>query len=167
MKENERKYRVRRVESTEDREWVGEVYRSWGAEFVVTRGREVFHQQTEGFYAVDAAEQRVGLVTFEVIEDQLEIITLDAFERFDGVGTALTAAVLEYARSAQIRRVWLITTNDNIEAIRFYQRRGFTIADVHVGEIEHSRKLKPSIPMTGNFGIPLRDEIEFEIWLPA
>lgn len=146
---------------------MGEVYQSWGAEFVVTRGRKVFHQQTEGFYAVDSSGQRVGLVTFEVIEDQLEIITLDAFDRFAGIGTALTNAVLEYARATQIRRVWLITTNDNIEAIRFYQRRGFTIADVHVGQIKQSRKLKPTIPMTGNFGIPLRDEIEFEIWLSA
>ena len=63
------------------------------------------------------------------------------------------------------RRAWLITTNDNLDAIRFYQRRGFTIATVHAGAIEQSRTIKPSIPLVGSYGIPIRDEIEFEMLL--
>ena len=45
--------------------------------------------------------------------------------------------------------------------MRFYQRRGFVLAGVYPGAIEQSRRIKPQIPRVGNFGIPIRDEIEF------
>jgi hypothetical protein len=73
--------------------------------------------------------------------------------------------VEEVARKRGCRRLWLIATNDNLDAIRFYQRRGMTIAAVHANALAHSRKLKPSIPETGQHGIRLRDEIEFEMLL--
>ena len=60
------------------------------------------------------------------------------------------------------KRVWLITTNDNLDAIRFYQRRGFMISAIYKNALEFSRKLKPSIPTIGRYGIYMRDEIEFE-----
>ncbi|MEW5797207.1 MAG: GNAT family N-acetyltransferase [Candidatus Zixiibacteriota bacterium] len=108
---------------------------------------------------------KLGLVTYEIIGDQCEVVTLDAFTQFAGVGTALMERVIDTARASGCRRVWLITTNDNLDAIRFYQKRGFTIGAVHVNAIAHSRTLKPSIAMIGNYGIPIRDEIEFEMVL--
>ncbi|UCC16424.1 MAG: hypothetical protein JSU58_08645, partial [Dehalococcoidales bacterium] len=60
-----------------------------------------------------------------------------------------------------------ITTNDNTHAIRFYQRYGFKIATIYPNSMEEARKIKPEIPFTGNDGIPLRDEIEFEIHLKS
>ena len=60
----------------------------------------------------------------------------------------------------------LVTTNDNTSALRFYQRRGWVLAAVHVGGIEASRRIKPSIPARGNDGIPIRDELELECALP-
>lgn len=150
---------------TEDREWVLGVIRGWGADFVVTRGRKVFAAELPGFIARTSEGNNVGLVTFEIAGDQCEIVTLDALEKFQGIGGALVEHVKTAARSAGCRRLWLITTNDNLDAFRFYQRRGFTIAAVHVNALEHSRRLKPSIPVIGAYGIPLRDEIEFEMLL--
>lgn len=149
-----------------DHEWVKQVFlQYWGADFVVTRGRCVTSSQVDGFYAVDRHEDRLGLVTFQIIGDQCEIVSLDAFVQFAGIGTALVTAVKKAASAAACRRVWLITTNDNLDAIRFYQRRDFQLAQVHRHAIELSRKLKPSIPLLGNFGIPIRDELEFEMLL--
>ncbi len=148
-----------------DLEWVEEVFWSWGADFVVTRGRKVYPTDTEGFYAADTSGDRVGLVTYQVTGDQCEIVTLDAFVKFRGIGTALMDRVAETVRQRGCRRLWLITTNDNLDAIRFYQKRAFTIAAVHVNSLEESRRLKPVIPKIGQHGIPLRDEIEFEKWI--
>jgi ribosomal protein S18 acetylase RimI-like enzyme len=158
------RYSIKPVTDT-DKGWVLEVVRGWGDDFVVTRGRKVYPTDIEGFYAVDILGQRIGLITFEVVGDQCEIVTLDAFEKFRGIGTALIEKVREVAAERGCRRLWLITTNDNLDAIRFYQRRGFTIAAVHVNALAVSRRLKPSIPEVGWHGIPLRDEIEFEMTL--
>jgi Acetyltransferase (GNAT) family len=68
-------------------------------------------------------------------------------------------------REAGCRRVWLITTNDNLRALRFYQRRGFRLVAVHPDALARSRELKPSIPEIGLDGIPLRDELELELLL--
>jgi len=125
----------------------------------------VYPTQIEGFYAEDEDGERVGLVTFEIIDEQCEIVTLDAFRKWQGIGTVLLKKVCEVARSRGCKRLWLITTNDNIDAIKFYQRRGLTIAAVHVNAMEFSRSIKPTIPLIGMNKIPLRDEIEFEIIL--
>jgi len=82
-----------------------------------------------------------------------------------GSGTALMEAVAAAARDAGCRRVWLITTNDNLRALRFYQRRGFRLAALHRDALDRSRELKPSIPDVGLDGIPLRDELELELTL--
>ncbi len=146
-----------------DKNWVLEIVRGWGADFVVTRGRKIYPTELEGFYAVDDSGKKLGLVTFEIVGDQCEIVTLDAICRFSGIGTTLVDKVRELAVTRGCKRLWLISTNDNLEAIRFYQRRGFTIATIHVNALAESRKLKPSIPEVGQYGIPLRDEIEFEM----
>ncbi|MBU0984556.1 MAG: GNAT family N-acetyltransferase [candidate division Zixibacteria bacterium] len=153
--------RIRPV-SDHDRPWVTEIVRGWGADFVVTRGRKVYPQTLAGFLAENDKEEKLGLVTYEIIGDQCEVVTLDALRQFAGVGTALMARVEKAARVEGCRRLWLITTNDNLDAIRFYSRREFTIAAVHVNALALSRKLKPSIPTVGCYGIPMRDEIEFE-----
>ena len=72
-------------------------------------------------------------------------------------------AVRLLARRQGCTRLWVITTNDNVDALRFYQRRGFRLVRVHRGAVDRSRaRLKPEIPSVGAYGIPLRDEIELE-----
>jgi GNAT superfamily N-acetyltransferase len=104
-----------------------------------------------------------GVLTYIVDGDECEVLTLHAEPRRSGAGTALLDAVARTARRAGCRRLWLITTNDNVDALRFYQRRGFRLAALHVGAVHHSRaRLKPEIPEVGDHGIPLRDELELE-----
>jgi N-acetylglutamate synthase-like GNAT family acetyltransferase len=157
-------FTIRPVED-KDRPWVLEIIRGWGADFIVSRSRKIFAADLPAFIAEGLDGAKLGLITYEIIGDQCEVVTLDAFTQFAGVGTALMNRVIDTARAQGCRRVWLITTNDNLDAIRFYQKRGFTIASVHVGAIAHSRTMKPSIPLIGHYGIPIRDEVEFEMWV--
>ena len=94
--------------------------------------------------------------------EQCEVLTLHATEQWHGVGTALIEAVEHLAAGHGCARLWLITTNDNVDALRFYQRRGFQLAAVHRRAVDDSRRLKPEIPVAGAYGIPMRDEIELE-----
>ena len=69
------------------------------------------------------------------------------------------------AKSLGCSRITLITTNDNLPALRFYQKRGFDMVRLYRNAVEHSRKIKPEIPLTGMDGIPLKHEIELEMTL--
>ncbi len=70
----------------------------------------------------------------------------------------------ERAAELGCSRIFVITTNDNVEALRFYQRRGFRLAELRAGDVDRSRReLRPEIPEVGEFGIEIRDEIELEL----
>lgn len=104
-----------------------------------------------------------GVLTYVLDRDACEVLTLHAAERGGGVGTALLRAAEDVARDAGCARLWLITTNDNVDALRFYQRRGFRLAALHRGAVDDSRsRLKPDIPVVGEHGIHLRDELELD-----
>lgn len=107
----------------------------------------------------------VGLATYHLDGDSCEIVTLDSLVEGRGIGSALVAEIEKAATAAGCRRLWLVTTNDNLAALRFYQKRGFVLVAVHPNALEQSRQLKPSIPTVGVDGIPLRDEIELEMLL--
>jgi GNAT superfamily N-acetyltransferase len=151
-----------RVVGEDERRWMESHKESlFHGDVVVSRGR--VHRPTElaGFVALLGGE-RVGLATYDMRGTQCELVTLDALLTWRGIGTTLLAAVEDQARAAGCTRLWLITTNDNVDALRFYQRRGFRLAALHANAIEESRRLKPSIPAVGHFGIPITDEIELE-----
>jgi ribosomal protein S18 acetylase RimI-like enzyme len=150
----------------DDRAWVRQMVRElWGADYVVSRGGTIHYPHTlPGFMAMHA-EERAGFITYHIEGDQCEIVTLDSLRPSIGIGAALIAAVKDGARAAGCARVWLITTNDNTHALRFYQKRGFMLAALHRNAIAEARKLKPQISLLGNDGIPIRDEIELEIML--
>ena len=147
-----------------DREWVRETLRQLWGETVVSRGAVHDPTALPGFVAEEGGD-RVGLLTYRVDGADCEVVTIDAFPEGAGAGTALLDAAARAARDAGCGRVWLITTNDNLRALRFYQRRGFRLVAVHPDALERSRELKPSIPEIGLDGIPLRDELELELVL--
>ena len=147
-----------------DREWVRETLRELWGETVVSRGAVHDPTALPGFVAEEGGE-RVGLLTYRIDGADCEVVTIDAFPEGAGAGTALLDAAAAAAREAGCGRVWLITTNDNLRALRFYQRRGFRLVAVHPDALERSRELKPSIPEIGLDGIPLRDELELELTL--
>ena len=136
----------------------------WGSNRVVSRGVIYYPQNLPGFVALLNGE-KVGLVTYNIVDKSCEIVTLDSIRPSTGVGTTLIESVKDVAIRSGCKRLWIITTNDNMNALRFYQKRGFVLVAVHRNALEQSRKLKPEIPLIGNDGIPLRDEIELEIML--
>ncbi len=87
---------------------------------------------------------------------------MNAIEEGRGIGTALLDKIESLAKQKNCKRLWLITTNDNVDALRFYQKRGYEIRAVHLHSIEESRKIKPQLPLIGKYGIPIRDEIEMD-----
>lgn len=148
----------------DDRKWVrAKLAELWG-ETVVSRGRVHDPAALPGFVAEKGGD-RVGLATYRIEDGDCEVVTIDAFPQGGGAGTALLDAAAAAARDAGCRRLWLITTNDNLRALRFYQRRGFRLAALHRDALVRSRELKPSIPEVGMDGIPLRDELELELTL--
>jgi ribosomal protein S18 acetylase RimI-like enzyme len=105
----------------------------------------------------------VGLLTYIPGPDHAEILTFHVSGQWRGVGTALLLELERIAKNAGWTRLFLVTTNDNVDALRFYQRRGFRLAQLRSGAVDDSRsRLKPEIPRTGNYGIPLRDELVLE-----
>ena len=113
--------------------------------------------------AVDGGEP-AGLLTYILGEDGCEVLTLHTAIQWQGAGSALLHAVANLARDAGCARLWLVTTNDNVDALRFYQRRGFRLRALRAGAVDEARRgVKPEIPWIGDHGIPLRDELELEL----
>ena len=149
----------------DDRDWVAAlIEKEWASTKIVTRGKIHHADELPGFAAI-ANNKPVGLVTYRIDDKECEIITLNSLSRRIGIGSALVEAVKRVALDSNCKRLWTITTNDNVDALRFYQKRGFKLVAVHRNAVERSRKLKPEIPLVGKDGIPLRDEIELEITL--
>ena len=136
----------------------------WGDEFVIAHG-VVYRPDTLDGFIVSNGDEWVGEITYAFSGNDCEIVSLDSLREGQGIGTKLMDAVLEEAREQKCKRVFLITTNDNLHALRFYQKRGFELVAVHRGAVNESRRIKPSIPLIGNDDIPLRDEIELEMIL--
>ncbi len=153
-----------RAITPEDREWIRDLLTErWGAPEVVSRGHVHQVDTLPGFVACgDRTDERCGLTTYNIAGPNCELVTLDSIRERCGVGTGLIDAVANVARAAGCTRLWLITTNDNTPALRFYQRRGFRLVALHANALEQSRRLKPQIPMHGMENIPLRDELQLE-----
>ena len=146
----------------EHREWLKQkVKEIFTSRYVFSRG--VAHDTTQlpGFIAVKD-NKILGLATYKIKDSECELVTLDTFEQWKGIGTMLINVVEEEARKHECGRMWMITTNDNLDGLRFYQRRGYVICAVYPGNVEENRREDPSIPLKGNYDIDIRDEIELE-----
>lgn len=159
-----------------DREWVAHFLdERWGTTQIVSRGKAVYGHLLPGFMAErggadveedvsekDRQAENIGLITVHIGEKECEITTLDSLDESMGVGSALVEAVENWAQEAGVKRLWLVTTNDNLEALKFWQKRGYELVSVHRNAIADARRIKPQIPITGLNGITIRDEIELE-----
>jgi ribosomal protein S18 acetylase RimI-like enzyme len=143
----------------DERGWVRSTVRErWSSEIVVAHGVVYEPARLPGFVAEEEGAP-VGLLTYVLEGDACEIVTIDALEEGRGIGSALLGAV----KGLGARRLWLITTNDNVHAQRFYERQGFTLVAVDEGAIDRARRAKPEIPLVGNDGIEIHDELEYEL----
>lgn len=134
---------------------------NWGSTVMVSRGHLHELHKLPGFIAVEEGQIK-GIVTYAVAGDSFEMVSLDSFAEKKGIGSQLIECVVNEAKKQGLQKVWLITTNDNINAIRFYQKRGFVMTHLYIGAVEEARKLKKEIPQTGYDGIPILHEIQFE-----
>ncbi len=135
--------------------------KQWGTTAIITRGKCQDAARLTAFVALLRGE-RVGLLTYHIDGKECEIVSLDSLVKVRGIGSTLVEKVKVTAQKAGCQRVWLITTNDNLHALRFYQKRGFTLSALYPNALEHTRKMQPETPLLGIEEIPLRDEIELE-----
>src|SRR4051812_33014648 len=102
----------------------------WGSTRMATRGRLIDVSRAPGFVA-ENADEWLGYAAYDIAGPAMEIVALESHAAGQGVGAALLATCAAVAAQAGLSRVWLITTNDNIDALRFYERRGFVLIAVH------------------------------------
>lgn len=133
----------------------------WQSDFIVSNGERLYGHDLNGF-AISDGDEIIALLTYHLKNNNCEIVTLDSVKEKQGNATALIQKMIEKANELKANRLWLMTTNDNLDAIKFYQNRGFIIRTIHSNAIEESRKLGQNIPEIGCYGIPVRDEIELE-----
>jgi catechol 2,3-dioxygenase-like lactoylglutathione lyase family enzyme len=152
-----------RAATPADRHWISSFLQErWGSTTVLSRGRRHDAAKLPALVAEAAGPggPGLGLATFRIEGDELELVTIDAVIADAGVGSALLAAAKELAAVEGCRRLWLITTNDNLDALGFYQRRGLRLAAVHRDAVDRAREIKPQIPAVGSSGNDIHDELE-------
>ncbi len=150
-----------------DREWkLATLEAGWGSTSVARLGELIDAGALPGFVAEHDGE-RVGLCTYALRADGIEVVTIQALNQGEGIGRALMDRLRSFALSCGAPRLWLMTTNDNVRAFAFYQRWGMDLVRLVLDGVQVSRRVKPSIPAEGADGIPLRHELEFELCLPA
>jgi ribosomal protein S18 acetylase RimI-like enzyme len=157
---------VRPVEDS-DQDWLRETLAQAGHLRILSRGRLTEDASTLGGFLAERGGVKVGYALVRIENDELEVVALEALTRRQGIGTALLGAAADEAQKARCARAWLITTNDNLDAVRFYQRRGWDLVALHRDAVTAGRHLKPEIPEVGDYGLPIRHELEFELLLPT
>jgi GNAT superfamily N-acetyltransferase len=130
----------------------------WGGPYVVGHDERFDLRTLPTLVAEDGAGRFAGALTWRADGDALEVVSIAAVAPGQGTGTAL----LNAAQGRPVRRMWLVTTNDNLRALRFYQRRGMRITAVDRGAVDRARAVKPEIPLVGADGIELHDELRLE-----
>lgn len=147
-----------------DRAWLPQFIQSYihSARVITPSG---FYNVTDlpGFAAIQQDEP-LGLVTYSLQRNECEVVTLHSAVQNRGVGSAMLDAVKAEARARGCKRLWLITTNDNLNALRFYQKWGMQLARLYPNILQEWRRIKPEMALIGdNNNIPLRDAIELEL----
>lgn len=155
---------VIRAKRPSDEAWVRtRLTERWGAAVVASTSGLHDAATLDGLVAEIDGEP-VGLLTYRIADGECEAVTVDAYEPGRGIGTALLQAVADLARSRGCRRAWVLTTNDNLPALRFYQRCGWDVVRLHHGAVDAWRRtVKPSIPERGLDGIPITHALELEL----
>jgi ribosomal protein S18 acetylase RimI-like enzyme len=134
----------------------------WHSDHLVSLGNLFYPARLPGFLCADD-QGLLGFVCYEIVGDTLQLLLIDSRRREQGIGTQLLALCVEKARLENCRQIRLVLTNDNLRALRFFQKRGFSLHQLHLNTMEAARRIKPAIPDKGQDGIPIRHEIELEL----
>ena len=148
-----------------DRSFLDELLRlRWSGGAVMLRGKIVHPKDVEAMAAYREG-RLAGVATWRLEGPVFYLVTLNNISEQRGVGVALLEAMMALGREKGSALLRVIVTNDNLNALGFYQRRGFRIVGVSPGVIDAIRTLMPNVPTMGQNRIPMRDEIELEIAL--
>ena len=148
---------LRRIAAV-DRRWLGELVESeWGLPVVSVSG--LYDPSTLNGIVAEHDGELLGALTYRMDEYEMEVVTLNSLVEGHGIGSALLAEARRIARATE-KRLWLITTNENLRAIAFYQRRGMEMAALHRNFADEVTQVKPDA--SGHGGIAFRHAIEFE-----
>ena len=151
----------------DERTWVNDfIANYWGSKQILVHNEKYVPGDLEGFIA-ENNEKKIGLLTYRIQEKSCEIVTLNSTIEHCGFGRELVKSVIEEAKLQGCEILWVVTTNDNIRAIEFYQKLGFQLIMVYPDAVNYYRKIKHEIPVTAENGIPIRDELEFVLRLSA
>lgn len=134
---------------------------NWCSTDMSIRGKIIDGTKLDGFL-LQEDNKIIGLVTYKFFEDVCEIVSLDSKKENIGIGTALLKEIEKVAIESNCKKMRLITTNDNLRALQFYQKRGYCLTKIYPNAMDEVRKVKPDVPLLGENNIPLRDEIELE-----
>ncbi|QSZ26395.1 GNAT family N-acetyltransferase [Aceticella autotrophica] len=135
---------------------------NWSSEIIVVHRTVYKPEDLKGFFAYDEDRNIIGMIGYIIKNNGCEIVILESFKQNTGIGTVLINKIEDIVKKEACSRISLITTNDNLNALGFYQKRGFRIKAVYPGAVNETRIIKPEIPLAASNGIPIRDEIELE-----
>lgn len=151
--------------SNENRTQVNEsIKKEWAGPLIISNGVSHDSSKQDGFASITNGNL-TGYILYKISDSKCEITVLQSLLENHGIGSELINAVKNAAIQKGCKNLWLITTNDNLHAIRFYQKFGFDLVAVHFNAVDSARKLKPSIPLFGDNGIPVKHEFEFSLRL--
>ena len=134
---------------------------NWYSTDMSIRGQIIDGTKLDGFL-LEEENKIIGLITYTFFGDICEIVSIDSKKENIGIGTNLLNEVEKAAMINNCKKIRLITTNDNLRALQFYQKRGYCITRIYPNAMDEVRKIKPDVPLIGENGIPLNDEIELE-----
>jgi ribosomal protein S18 acetylase RimI-like enzyme len=154
-----------RALTPDDHDWVVRtLIENWGSPLVARRGEAIDATVLPGHVAT-VGDRRVGLVLTATRDEEYEVVSISVTEPRQGIGRALLERCFDEARSMHMKRVWLITTNNNVAAFAFYQHLGMDLCSFYRDGVSRSRSVKPSIPRHDGRGLPIAHELEFELHL--
>jgi ribosomal protein S18 acetylase RimI-like enzyme len=150
-----------------DNHWIREdLIKTFGSAYIISTGREYNNaQDLDGFIAREA-DNIAGVLLFSYNTDECELVYLHVLEEGKGIAKMLIKALIDHLQGLNVSRLIVVTTNDNIPALKLYQQTGFRMTKIYPNAMEKVRAKKPMVPRIGHFGIPLRDMIEFEYQWP-
>jgi hypothetical protein len=142
-----------------DAAWINSFLRArWGVTTIVVHGEGIEAARLPAL--VTMADNRRGLATYRRLGRDAELVTLDADPTGMSTGGTLIEALAARLKADGCEHLWVTTTNDKLSALRFYLQRDFRLVQVRLGAVDDARRLKPSIPTIGEYGIPMRDELD-------
>ena len=134
--------------------------RDFGRTSIATFGEVVPLESTAAIVA-DMQGEISGALAWRPRENALQIVALatDPMWQRSGVGGYLVAEAEVVARRNGADRIVLATTNDNLPALYFYQRRGYRITEV----VRDAWRDHAELVIAAGFGdIPVLDELRLE-----